>query len=56
MKSDFADITEFREKALHLLQLTRAAIFSYVYCARLETIEHKDGNDDSGAFEVKMKK
>lgn len=50
------DITEFREKALHLLQLTRAAIFSYVYCARLETIEHKDGNDDSRAFEVKMKK
>ncbi len=50
------DITEFREKTLHLLQLTRAAIFSYVYCARLETIEHKDGNDDSGAFEVKMKK
>ncbi len=36
------DIHEFREKALHLLQLTRAAILSFVYCIRLETITKKD--------------
>lgn len=36
------DAEEFKEKALHLLQLTRAAIFSFVYCIRLETIEKPD--------------
>ncbi len=33
------DIDDFREKTMHLLQLTRAAIFSFVYCVRLQTIE-----------------
>jgi hypothetical protein len=35
------DGEEFKRKTLHLLQLTRAAIFSYVYCVRLQTIQHK---------------
>lgn len=38
------DINDFREKTIHLLQLTRAAIFSFVYCIRLETITTKDSN------------
>ena len=28
--------TEFREKTLHLLQLTRSAIFNFVFCVRIE--------------------
>lgn len=32
------DVDVFSRTSLHLLQLTRAAIFSYVYCVRLETI------------------
>lgn len=40
-----ADIEDFDSATLHLLQLTRAAIFSFVYCVRLETI--KDNNDNS---------
>ncbi|MDR2284824.1 MAG: hypothetical protein LBE37_16540 [Sphingobacterium sp.] len=32
------DINEFKSATLHLLQLTRAAIFSLVYCIRLETV------------------
>jgi tetratricopeptide (TPR) repeat protein len=39
---EVADVSEFKERTLHLLQLTRAAIFSFVYCVRLETIEHYD--------------
>ena len=35
-----AGIGEFKEKTLQLLQLTRAAIISFVYCVRLETITH----------------
>lgn len=42
------DETEFTEKALHLLQLTRAAIFSFVYCVRLQTIEHPNEEIDDG--------
>lgn len=51
------DIEEFREKALHLLQLTRAAIFSYVYCIRLETITNKTSNveDDIPTISLKHK-
>lgn len=30
----------FKKQALHLLQLCRSAIFSFVYCIRLETIEN----------------
>jgi len=36
------DINEFRQKTIHLLQLTRAAVFSFVYCTRLETITNND--------------
>ena len=32
------DVSEFTSATLHLLQLTRAAIFSLVYCIRLETV------------------
>lgn len=41
-----ADINEFREKTLLLLQLTRAAIFSFVYCVRLETITKQAARGD----------
>ncbi len=42
------DIEEFKEKTIHLLQLTRAAILSFVYCIRLETITTKDSKTNSG--------
>jgi tetratricopeptide (TPR) repeat protein len=40
------DFSEFEGKAMHLMQLTRAAIFSFVYCVRLQTIE--ESQDGSG--------
>jgi len=50
-----ADIDEFNQKTLHLLQLTRSAIFSYVYCVRLQTIEHKPDNHKGNGFNVGFK-
>jgi tetratricopeptide (TPR) repeat protein len=49
------DFEEFKEKTLHLLQLTRAAIFSYVFCARLQTIELPGNETDAPAFHVKFR-
>ncbi len=34
----YAAVDEFKQKALHLLQLTRAAIMSFTYCVRLQTL------------------
>lgn len=42
------DSEEFKAKALHLLQLTRAAIISFVYCVRLQTIEHPSEESKKG--------
>lgn len=42
------DASEFKNKTLHLLQLTRAAIISFVYCVRLQTIDHPNENSDRG--------
>ncbi len=39
---EVVDLTEFKVKTLHLLQLTRAAIFSFTYCVRLETVRPLD--------------
>lgn len=50
-----ADVNDFNQKALHLLQLTRAAIFSYVFCVRLQTIEHKSEDESISYFDVKFK-
>ncbi|WP_149244319.1 LA2681 family HEPN domain-containing protein [Dyadobacter sp. 32] len=36
------DIKDFEAKTIHLLQLTRAAIFSFAYCVRLQIIEPID--------------
>lgn len=36
------DINDFRDKTIHLLQITRAAILSFVYCVRLQTITTND--------------
>ncbi|HXS37505.1 MAG TPA: LA2681 family HEPN domain-containing protein [Flavipsychrobacter sp.] len=47
-----ADTKEFDNATLHLLQLTRAAIFSFVYCVRLETIESP--NAQSNISEIKL--
>jgi hypothetical protein len=44
------DIDEFKAATLQLLQLTRAAIFSYVYCIRLETIVSESGDDKEFPF------
>lgn len=47
---DFIEVVstkEFHDQTLHLLQLTRAAIFSFVYCVRLETIHEKISDNDS---------
>lgn len=49
------DIEDFREKTIHLLQLTRAAILSFVYCVRLETITTKDA-ETTAAFTISLKK
>ncbi len=36
----------FKEQALHLLQICCAAIFSYSYCVRTESLINKNDNDD----------
>ncbi|MBZ0207569.1 MAG: hypothetical protein K8H89_14700, partial [Flavobacteriales bacterium] len=38
------DLEVFRDKALHLLQLTRAAIMSFTYCVRLQTVVEDVGS------------
>lgn len=50
-----ADVNDFNEKTLHLLQLTRAAIFSYVFCVRLQTIEYKTKDESINYFKVQFK-
>jgi tetratricopeptide (TPR) repeat protein len=47
------DLKDFEDKTLHLLQLTRAAIFSFVYCVRLQTISEDTG--EGSAFFVNFK-
>lgn len=49
------DINEFRTKTLHLLQLTRAAIFSFVYCVRLQTIERLDDSNSRSTITISFK-
>lgn len=49
------DAEDFKDKTLHLMQLTRAAIFSYVYCVRLQTIRHKEEADPNKSFVVDFK-
>ena len=48
-----ADLKDFETKTLHLLQLTRAAIFSFVYCVRLQTIS--EDKREGRAFHVNFK-
>jgi hypothetical protein len=49
------DIDEFKQKALQLLQVTRAAIFSFVYCVRLETITERPTSDNENSFTIALK-
>jgi hypothetical protein len=49
------DVNIFKEKALHLLQLTRAAIFSYVFCVRLQTIQERPEGIEETSFVVDFK-
>ena len=49
-----ADAEDFKDKTLHLIQLTRSAIFSFVYLIRSETIEKLDGSEKG--FIVDFKK
>lgn len=49
------DINDFNEKTLHLLQLTRAAIYSFVFCARLETIENKPKDENTSFFDIRYR-
>lgn len=51
-----ADAEDFTNKTLHLMQLTRAAIFSFVYCVRLQTIHHKVEGFEKNAFTIDFKK
>lgn len=56
--SDFVaivDFQEFKNKTLHLLQLTRAAIFSFAYCVRIQTIDYKENAKDKPTFKVDFK-
>jgi hypothetical protein len=48
------DETVFRARTLHLLQLTRAAIFSFVYCVRLQIIERPSADKRKG-FPINLK-
>lgn len=50
-----ADVNDFNQKTLHLLQHTRAAILSYVYCVRLQTIQHKPEAESIKYFDIKFK-
>lgn len=47
------DFLEFEKKAMHLMQLTRAAIFSFIYCVRLQTIENP--TEDRCGFDIGFK-
>ncbi len=49
------DANDFANKTLHLLQLTRAAIFSYVFCVRLQTINHYDESLANKSFKIDFK-
>jgi tetratricopeptide (TPR) repeat protein len=49
------DENEFRDKTLHLLQLTRAAIFSYVFCVRLHIIERPTDENNGRGFPINLK-
>jgi len=49
------DIDDFKEKSIQLLQLTRAAIFSFVFCIRLETITTKELDKDTSTFKISIK-
>jgi hypothetical protein len=49
------DINEFKNATLQLLQLTRAAIFSFVYCIRLETITSKRKDDVLYSIKISTK-
>ena len=51
-----ADSKDFTNKTLHLMQLTRAAIFSFVYCVRLQTIHHIDESLSEHTFKIAFKK
>ena len=51
-----ADAKDFTNKTLHLMQLARAAIFSFVYCVRLQTIHHLDESLFEDAFKITFKK
>jgi hypothetical protein len=52
---EVADAYDFKTKTLHLMQLTRAAIFSFVYCVRLQTIHHKVEGYEKNSFVVDFK-
>lgn len=49
------DASDFADKTLHLLQLTRAAIFSYVFCVRLQTIHQFDESVVNRSFTIDFK-
>ena len=51
-----ADPIDFQQKTLHLLQLTRAAIYSYVFCVRLQTIHHPDESMKDVSVVIDFKK
>lgn len=53
---EVADSNDFKNKTLHLMQLTRAAIFSFVYCVRLQTIQHPVEGYEESSFVIDFKK
>ncbi len=52
---EVVDSIDFEKKCLHLLQLTRAAIFSYVHCVRLQTIEHPNEEIEKRSVQIGFK-
>jgi hypothetical protein len=49
------DAEDFKNKTLHLMQLTRAAIFSFVFCVRLQTIHHRVEGNEKNSFMIDFK-
>lgn len=53
---ELTDYTEFENKTLHLLQLTRSAIFNFVFCVRREGLKVKRADKSTTIrFEHKQK-
>jgi hypothetical protein len=47
---------EFQDKTIHLLQLTKAAVYSFVFCVRLQCIQERPDDLEGNGFVIDFKK